>query len=174
MTFLLHIYLQDKHNTFLRYTLILKFLLVLTYTLVLIIWNHWVDNLCWWTKCPEDITNPVVKFFWHKLPFLNNSYIFSIKFWKMFKTPRVVSMYCTGASPRFWIGFTFSNVLVLSASLISLHWVFALVFALQVFWFECCWWEATHQNIHIQHTVISACIDIQVGTYNLLLSIHIG
>ena len=44
--------------------------------------------------------------------------ISSIKIWKMFKTPRLVSMYCKGSSPRFWIWLTFSNLLVLSTSLI--------------------------------------------------------
>ena len=70
----------------------------------------------------------------------------------MFKTPRLVSMYCTGSSPRFWIWLTFSNLLVLSTSLIS----YFLVFVFQLFWFECCWWEVTPRNMHIQHIEISA------------------
>ena len=51
--------------------------------------------------------------------------ISSIKiFEKCRKTPRVVSMYCTGSSPRFWIWLSFFECFgILSASLISIFWV---------------------------------------------------
>ena len=40
------------------------------------------------------------------------------------KTPRVVSMYCTGSSPRFWIWLSFFECFgILSASQISIFWV---------------------------------------------------
>ena len=42
----------------------------------------------------------------------------------MFKITWVVSMYYTGSSPQFWIWLAFLNVLVLSASLMSLLLVF--------------------------------------------------
>ena len=61
-------------------------------------------------------------------------------------------MYWSGSSPRFWIWLTFSDVLVLSASLIS----YILVFVFQMFWFECCRWEVTPRNMHIQHSEIPA------------------
>ena len=52
-------------------------------------------------------------------------WISSIKiFEKSIKTPRVVSMYCTGSSPRFWIWLSFFECFgILSASLLSIFWV---------------------------------------------------
>ena len=47
--------------------------------------------------------------------------ISSIKIWKTFKTPRLVSMYCTGSSPRFWIWLTFSNEKCLKRPGLRLH-----------------------------------------------------
>ena len=52
----------------------------------------------------------------------------------------------------FLIWLTVSNVLVLSASLIS----YFLAFVFQMVGFECCWWEVTPRNMHIQHIEISA------------------
>ena len=75
-------------------------------TLELIIQATWSITTTGGTKCPEGITSTVVRFFWHKL-FIK---VFSIKFWKILKTPRVVSMCCTGSSHRFWIWLTFSNI----------------------------------------------------------------
>ena len=56
---------------------------------------------------------------------LNVYEISSIKIYeKCIKTPRVVSMYCTGSSPRFWIWLSFFECFgILSDSLIAIFWV---------------------------------------------------
>ena len=84
--------------------------------------------------------------FWHELPFEIIHKIFSIKYWKMLKRPGlfpcIAHVHLLGSG----FGLHFLNILVLSASLISL----VLVFAFKIFWFECCWWEVAPLNIDIQ------------------------
>ena len=75
---------------------------------------------------------------------------YSIKILKLFKTARVVSMIVLHRFISSVLDLTyFSNVLVLSASLIS----YILVFVFQMFWFECCWREVTQYDTRREHTI---------------------